>query len=273
MNTIQLQEDIRDINLKYTFNGIIDKEQCLRNYAPLVKRLAHQMMTKLPYSVQMDDITQAGMIGLLDAASRYNDLQGAQFETYATHRIRGAMLDELRQADWLPRSIRRDMRRIEAAISHLQQSLGRLPNETEVAQSLEVPLAEYQQMLQETRGAQLLHYEDFSEEGEHDFFDRFAFENDIDPLDILQNECFKAELTHAIELLPQRERMLMGMIYEQEMNLREVGEVLGVSESRVSQLHSQAVARLRADVRFLPIPQQLRNPAISDFRYSVEVRH
>ncbi len=230
----------------YTVTGLNDKEQCLREYAPLVKRIAHQMMVKLPYSVQIDDIIQAGMMGLLDAASRYDEFHGAQFETYATQRIRGAMLDELREADWLPRSLRRDMRRIEAAISRLQQKLGRSPNETEIAKELDMPLAEYQQLLQESRGAQLVYYEDFHDEDHDDFFERFEFDSDADPLALLADERFRAELIRAIENLPERERMLMGMIYEQEMNLREVGAVFGVSESRVSQLHSQAVARLRS---------------------------
>lgn len=207
------------------------------------------MMTKLPNSVQIDDLIQAGMIGLLDAASRYDELHGAQFETYATQRIRGAMLDELRAADWLPRSLRRDMRRIEAAISHLQQKLGRSPNETEIAEELRMPLVEYQQMLQESRGAQLVYYEDFHEDDQDDFFEHFEFGKDTDPMELLQDERFKAELVQAIENLPDRERMMMGMLYEQEMNLREIGEVMGVSESRISQLHSQAVARLRSRLK------------------------
>lgn len=230
----------------YTATGLNDKEQCLREYAPLVKRIAHRMMVKLPYSVQIDDIIQAGMMGLLDAASRYDEFHGAQFETYATQRIRGAMLDELREADWLPRSLRRDMRRIESAISRLQQKLGRSPGETEIANELEMPLAEYQHLLQESRGAQLVYYEDFHDEDHDGFFERFEFDSDADPLTLLADERFRTELIRAIENLPERERMLMGMIYEQDMNLREVGEVLGVSESRVSQLHSQAVARLRS---------------------------
>lgn len=230
----------------YNAHGLNDKDQCLREYAPLVKRLAHQMMTKLPYSVQIDDIIQAGMMGLLDAASRYDEFHGAQFETYATQRIRGSMLDELRQADWLPRSLRRDMRRIELSISRLQQKLGRSPNETEIAKELDMPLDEYQKMLQESRGSQLIYYEDFQDEDHDDFFEHFDFQEDTNPLELLQNERFKSELIKAIDNLPERERAMMGMIYEQEMNLREVGEVMGVSESRVSQLHSQAVARLRA---------------------------
>ncbi len=233
----------------YNASGLQDKNQCLQDYAPLVKRLAHQMMSRLPYSVQIDDIIQAGMMGLLDAASRYDEIHGAQFETYATQRIRGAMLDELRSADWLPRSLRRDMRSIEQAVSRLQQKLCRAPNETEIAVELDVPLALYQQMLQEARGAQLVYYEDFQDEDHDDFFERFEFSNDTDPLDLLQDDRFKAELVRSIEMLPERERMLMGMIYEQEMNLREVGEVFGVSESRISQLHSQAVARLRGSMK------------------------
>lgn len=233
----------------YNASGLQDKDQCLRDFAPLVKRLAHQMMSRLPYSVQIDDIIQAGMMGLLDAASRYDEIHGAQFETYATQRIRGAMLDELRSADWLPRSLRRDMRRIEQAVSRLQQKLGHAPNESEIARELDVTLAEYQQMLQEARGAQLIYYEDFQDEDHDDFFEKFEFSNDSDPLALLQDDRFKGELARAIEMLPERERMLMGMIYEQELNLREVGEVFGVSESRISQLHSQAVGRLRSSLK------------------------
>jgi RNA polymerase sigma factor for flagellar operon FliA len=233
----------------YTPNGLNDKEECLREYAPLVKRIAHHMMLKLPGSVEVDDLIQAGMMGLLDAASRYDELRGAQFETYAAQRIRGSMLDELRGADWLPRSLRRDMRRIEASINRLQQKLGRTPSETEIAKELDVSLAEYQQMLQEGRGAQLLYYEDFHGEDDEDFFDRFAFDSGSNPLEMLQDERFRGALVSAIERLPERERMLMGMHYEQDMNLREIGEVLGVSESRVCQLHSQAVARLRASMK------------------------
>lgn len=233
------------MNIMYTPSGLSDKEQCLKEYAPLVKRIAHHLMARLPSSVAVDDIIQAGMMGLLEAAGRYDELRGAQFETYAAQRIRGSMLDELRQADWMPRSLRRDMRRIEAAMSKLQQHLGRLPNETEIARELDMPLTEYQQMLFESRGAQLVYYEDFHEEGDEDFFDRFEFDSDSDPLAMLQDEGFRNALIKAIDNLPERERMLMGMHYEQEMNLREIGEVMGVSESRVCQLHSQAVARLR----------------------------
>ncbi|HUX89158.1 MAG TPA: RNA polymerase sigma factor FliA [Gallionellaceae bacterium] len=230
----------------YTATGISDKEQCLKEYAPLVKRIAHFMMLKLPNSVQVDDLIQAGMIGLLDAAGRYDELRGAQFETYASQRIRGAMLDELRGADWLPRSMRSDMRLIENAISRAQQRLGKSPTESEIAKELDITLQDYQQLLQESRGAQLMYVEDFHNDDGEDFFERFETDGKSNPLELLKDERFRDALIKAIENLPERERMLMGMHYEQDMNLREIGEVLGVGESRVCQLHSQAVGRLRS---------------------------
>ncbi|MDE2353471.1 MAG: RNA polymerase sigma factor FliA [Betaproteobacteria bacterium] len=234
----------------YTPTGLNDKEQCLKEFAPLVKRIAHHLKAKLPGSVEVDDMIQAGMMGLLEAANRYDELRGAQFETYAAQRIRGAMLDELRQSDWLPRSMRRDMRRIEQAIHKLQQLLGKAPSESEIAAEMGMGLTDYQQMLFESRGAQLIYYEDFHEQdGDDGFFDRHDIGHDPDPLDMLRDSRFRSALIQAIEELPERERMLMGMHYEQEMNLREIGEVMGVSESRVCQLHSQAVARLRSRLK------------------------
>ena len=188
---------------------------------------------------------QAGMIGLLDAAGRYDELRGAHFETYASQRIRGAMLDELRGADWLPRSMRSDMRKIEGAISRAQQRLGKAPAESEIAKELGLPLLEYQQMLQDSRGAQLMYYEDFHNAEDEDFFERYETEGKSNPLELLKDGRFRDALVSAIDNLPERERMLMAMHYEQDMNLREISEVLGVGESRVCQLHSQAVARLR----------------------------
>ena len=230
----------------YTATGISDKEQCLKEFAPLVKRIAHFMMLKLPNSVQVDDIIQAGMIGLLDAAGRYDELRGAQFETYASQRIRGAMLDELRGADWLPRSMRSDMRKIEAAISRVQQRMGKSPAESDIAKEMEMSLTDYQQLLQESRGAQLMYYEDFHNVDDEDFFERYETDGKSNPLEVLKDERFRGALVKAIENLPEREKLLMAMHYEQDMNLREIGEVLGVGESRVCQMHSQAVARLRS---------------------------
>lgn len=234
----------------YNATGKTDKNHMLREHAPLVKRLAYQLKAKLPPSVEVDDLIQAGMIGLLDAITRYEDDHGAQFETYAVQRVRGAMLDELRSTDWLPRGVRQSMRKIEEAIGQLQQQLGRPPQETEVARQLKMSLLEYQDILSESTGHQLVYYEDFhdSESKEH-FLDRYSTDLSSDPLQSLLRGDFRATVVAAIEALPDREKLLMGLYYEQDLNLKEVGAVMGVSESRVSQLHTQAVARLRAFLR------------------------
>jgi len=233
----------------YTSTGAQSRKDWVEQYAPLVKRIAHHIMAKLPASVEVDDIIQAGMMGLMDAVNRYEETQGAQFETYAAQRIRGAMLDELRSCDWLPRGIRKNMRTIEKAMHALEQKLGRQPSEQEIASQLQMPLAEYQQMLQEARGHQLVYYEDYSEGDDEHFLDRHAGHSHPSPLENLVEEDMRERLIDAIEDLPEREKLMMGLYYEQDLNLREIGEVLGVSESRVCQLHTQAIARLRAMLR------------------------
>ena len=233
----------------YTVKGKADKNHLLTEHMPLVKRLAHHMKAKLPPSVEVDDLVQAGMMGLLDAINRYEDNHGAQFETYAVLRIRGAMLDELRNSDWMPRSTRQNMRKVETAMNELQQRLGRPPSESEVAKSLKMSLADYQDLLSDGGGHQLVYYEDFrGDDDDGSFLDRYAVD-DSDPLRSLLDTGFRQAVIDAIDKLPPREKMLMGLYYEEELNLKEIGAVMGVSESRVSQLHTQAVARLRAALR------------------------
>ena len=230
----------------YTATGSLDRDQVIMQYAPLVKRIAYHLMSKLPASVQAEDVIQNGMIGLIDAVGRFEEGLGAQFETYAVQRIRGAMLDGLRENDWLPRSLRRDMRRIEGAISQLEQRYGRQPTEGELAKTLDMTLADYQKMLQDARGHQLLYIEDFGGDGDDDYLDRHVAGAEPDPLDRLLERDMRDVLIRAIQDLPEREKTVMGLYYEEELNLREIGEILGVSESRICQLHSQAIARLRA---------------------------
>jgi RNA polymerase sigma factor FliA len=240
----------RGLEGMYTAQGKSDRNHLLAQHAPLVKKLAHMMRAKLPASVEVDDLVQAGMIGLLDAVSRYEETHGAQFETYAVQRIRGAMLDELRNSDWMPRNVRQNMRKIEVAMTELQQTLCRPPTESEVAGRLKMTLTAYQEMLADAGGHQLVYYEDFQgdENGDH-FLDRYCTDGSDDPLQALMNSDFRSAVIQAIEVLPEREQILMGLYYEQEMNLKEIGALMGVSESRVCQLHSQAVARMRARLR------------------------
>jgi RNA polymerase sigma factor FliA len=235
----------------YTSNGQPETGELLEQHTALVKKLAYQLKAKLPANVEVDDLIQTGMIGLMEAISRYDESAGAQFETYAVQRIRGAMLDELRSNDWLPRNVRDNMRKIETAISAAQQKFGRAPRESEIAATMGISLDEYQKLLDNNTGHQLLYYEDFQadDESEH-FLDRYTTSHvGDDPLQVLLDEDFRNQLVESIEALPDREKLLMGLYYEQELNLKETGAVLGVTESRVSQMHSQAVARIRSHLR------------------------
>jgi RNA polymerase sigma factor for flagellar operon FliA len=233
----------------YAANSEKEVELRVRELAPLVKRIAHHMMAALPPSVEVDDVIQSGMMGLLDAARRYQTSEGAQFETYAVQRIRGAMLDGLRQCDWLPRGVRRSLRQVEAMISRLEQQNGRPPTEAELAKAMDMSLPDYQRLLQDARGYQIVSYEDFSADEDDSFLDRYAVDHEADPLHVLEDRGLREALVEGIEELPEREKLVMGLYYEQELNLREIGEVLGVSESRVCQIHTQAIARLRVRLR------------------------
>ncbi len=234
----------------YTAKGRLDIDSMLRQYSPLVRRLAHQMIAKLPANVEIDDLIQVGMIGLTDALTRFDAAQGVQFETFATQRIRGAMLDELRGADWLSRGTRKQQRDIEGAVHRLEQKLGRAPQESEIAKEMGMALTEYQEMLGKVRGTQLIYLEDMSgEDGDNDYLDRHVTDEGNDPLSLLEDHRMRHALVEAIKNLPEREQYVMSMYYEQDMNLKEIAAVLGVTESRVCQLHSQSIARLRVKLR------------------------
>lgn len=234
----------------YTAKGRLDNHAMLQQYSPLVRRLAHQMIAKLPANVEIDDLIQVGMIGLNDALSRFDTSQGVQFETFATQRIRGAMLDELRGADWMSRGNRKQQRSIEAAVHRLEQKLGRAPLESEIAKEMGISLSDYQELLSKVRGTQLVYLEDMNgDEGDHDYLDRHVADKEADPLSQLNDRRLREALVAAIKTLPEREQYVMSMYYEQDMNLKEIAAVLGVTESRVCQLHSQSIARLRVKLR------------------------
>lgn len=224
-------------------------------YAPMVRRLALQLIAKLPASVELDDLMQAGMIGLLDAVRRYKKTAEAQFETYAVTRIRGAMLDELRSQDWLPRSVRSKAKHMEQAIQQLNHRLMRPPAEQEIAEQLNLSLSEYQALLEETRGVQIVHYEDLmryqSESGDPLEQSRYSSEQSdewANPLSQLVSQSLREALVAAFENLPKRERLLLSLQFEQDLNQKEIGAVMGITEGRVSQLRSQAIARIRASL-------------------------
>jgi RNA polymerase sigma factor for flagellar operon FliA len=235
----------------YTAKGRLDIDTMLKQYSPLVRRLAHQMIAKLPANVEVDDLIQAGVVGLMEAMQRYEQGHGAQFETFAMQRVRGAMLDELRGTDWMSRGNRRQQRSIESAVHKLEQKLGRAPQESEIAQEMGLSLTDYQELLGKVRGTQLVYLEDMSgDDGDDDYLDRHQVpDEDANPLGVLQDRRMREALVEAIKHLPEREQYVMSMYYEHDMNLKEIAAVLGVTESRVCQLHSQSIARLRVKLR------------------------
>lgn len=235
----------------YTAKGQLDRNALIRQYQPLVQKLAHHMMAKLPANVQVDDLIQVGLIGLSEALSRFEATQGVQFETFATQRIRGAMLDELRENDWVSRGTRKSQKEIEESMRRLEHRLGRSPKESEIAADLGMSLSDYQDLLNKVRGTQLVYLEDInhSSDDEDSFLDRHMGDADADPLNMLRNERIRQALVAAIKALPEREQYIMSMYYEQDMNLKEIAAVLDVTESRICQLHSQSIARLRAKMR------------------------
>ena len=234
----------------YTAKGQLNRDAMFHQHMPLVRRIAHHMIAKLPPNVELDDLIQVGLIGLTDALTRYEVTQGVQFETFASQRIRGAMLDELRGGDWMSRGARKSQKDIEQAMHRVEQRLGRSPLESEIAAEMGLSLDDYQDMLGKVRGIQLIYLEDMSgDEGDHDFLDRHVADSEADPMAVLRDQRLKASLVAAIKTLPEREQYIMSMYYEHDMNLKEIAAVLGVTESRVCQLHSQAIARLRTKMR------------------------
>lgn len=229
----------------YTAEGKIDRSQAVTDYMPLVRRHALSLQVRLPPSVDLDDLVQAGMVGLLDAFNRYDYEQGASFATYASQRVKGAMIDELRSRDWLPRSVRRGSRRIEAAMQKLANQYGRAPNEREVAAELDMPLEDYHRLLHDVNNGFLAAYEDTNTTEAEASAVPAEMAPYASPAQATFADAERGELATAINKLPEREKMLLGLYYQEQLNLKEIGAVLEVSESRVCQLHSQAVARLR----------------------------
>ena len=224
--------------------GSCNLEEVVDRYAPLVKRIAHHLLLRMPASVQIDDLIQSGMIGLLEAAKKYDVSKGASFETYAGIRIRGSMLDEVRKGDWAPRSVHRKSRKVAEAIKAIESRTGKDAKDPEIAKELNIDLNAYFAILQDASGSRLFSFDDVME-GDDSAIE-LAVGDLPGPCDGLQRDTFKANLANAISGLPDREKLVLALYYDEELNLKEIGEVIGVSESRVSQIHSQAAMRLKA---------------------------
>ncbi|MEQ8161390.1 MAG: FliA/WhiG family RNA polymerase sigma factor, partial [Smithellaceae bacterium] len=225
----------------------------IMQYAPLVKNIVGRLAAKLPIdSADKEDLVNVGIMGLMSALEKYDKNRNVQFETYASFRIRGAVLDELRAKDWVPRATRSKDNKLENAMVVLEKKLGRAPTEDEIAQQLNIPLEEYFKLLDEARCISLISTEDLPP----DYLERYSREDIVEeisagnPLNLLVNMEIKDKLKKAVDKLPEKERLVLSLYYFEEMTMKETGRVMSLTESRVCQLHAQAVLRLRSMVKF-----------------------
>ena len=216
-------------------------------HAELVKRIAYHLVSKMPQHVEVDDLIQAGMIGLLSAAQNYSPDKGANFETYAGIRIRGAMLDEARKSNWAPRSTFKNAKLVSEAIREIENQTGRDAKSSEVAEALDISVDEYHQMLERSFSSKLMSFERLASDPERSI--QLPESPLAGPEDVVEEDEFRDLLAEAIDNLPEREKLVLSLYYDDELNLREIGEVLEVSESRVCQIHGQAVLRIRARLK------------------------
>lgn len=228
----------------YGSRPAVSEAALISTHLDLVKRIAHHLAARLPASVDVEDLIQSGVIGLIDAARHYSGDRGASFETYAGIRIRGAMMDELRRGDWAPRSVHRRARDVAGAIRVIEQETGREAKDGEVAEKLGIPLSEYHEIVRDATQCQVLSIEGYGKDDDDDNGIETA-SGDATPDQAVERDAFQEALAAAIAELPERERLVMSLYYDDELNLREIGEVLNVTESRVCQLHGQALLRLR----------------------------
>jgi RNA polymerase sigma factor for flagellar operon FliA len=226
--------------------GEIPQQELVIKHADLVKRIAYHLVSRMPPNVEVDDLIQAGMIGLLDAAKHYSATKGANFETYAGIRIRGAMLDEVRKSDWTPRSVHRNMREMADVVRKIENAKGQDAAPTDIAEGLGVTIEEYHKLVQDAASCRLFSFDQMSTGDEESSPADHARDEGPGPFEHIEDAGFRDALAAAINLLPEREKLVLSLYYDEDMNLREIGAVLEVSESRVCQIHGQALVRLRA---------------------------
>lgn len=229
-----------------------ERDKLIMKYAPLVKNIVGRMAFKLPIdAADREDLINVGIIGLMEALNKFDSSRNVQFETYARFRIRGMVLDELRARDWIPRSIRHKDNKLEKTLDTLKKTLGRPPDEYEIADHMGITLEQYFKLLEDTKGISLISQEDLTSDyiETHRISDVMGAVDRGNPLDLIGTEEFKSRLKKLIDELPKKEKLVVSLYYYDEMTMKEIGKILDLTESRVCQLHTQAVLRLRSTLK------------------------
>ena len=230
-----------------------NREEVIKRYSPMIKYVANRIAMRLPPHIEVDDLISVGVLGLMDAISKYDSSRGAKFKTYAEFRVRGAILDELRAMDWVPRSIRQKASSVDKVVQALQAKLSRTPEDEEVAKEMGLSLDQFHDTLNETKSIPVFSLEDLGiakESGEQQsLLDCLAGKADADPQTQIRLIELKEIIAKAIDALPEKERLMVSLYYYEELTMKEIGAVLEITESRVSQIHSKAVYRLRTKLK------------------------
>ena len=230
-----------------------NREEVIKRYSPMIKYVANRIAMRLPPHIEVDDLISVGVLGLMDAISKYDSSRGAKFKTYAEFRVRGAILDELRAMDWVPRSIRQKASSVDKVVQSLQAKLSRSPEDEEVAKEMGISLDQFHDTLNETKSIPVFSLEDLGiakESGEQQsLLDCLAGKADADPQTQIRLIELKEIIAKAIDALPEKERLMVSLYYYEELTMKEIGAVLEITESRVSQIHSKAVYRLRTKLK------------------------
>ena len=230
-----------------------NREEVIKRYSPMIKYVANRIAMRLPPHIEVDDLISVGVLGLMDAISKYDSSRGAKFKTYAEFRVRGAILDELRAMDWVPRSIRQKASSVDKVVQLLQAKLSRAPEDEEVAKEMGISLDQFHDTLNETKSIPIFSLEDLGiakESGEQQsLLDCLAGKADADPQTQIRLIELKEIIAKAIDALPEKERLMVSLYYYEELTMKEIGAVLEITESRVSQIHSKAVYRLRTKLK------------------------
>jgi RNA polymerase sigma factor FliA len=228
------------------------RDELITEFAPLIKKVACKIASRLPHSIELDDLISSGVLGLMDAIDKYDPQKSTNFKTYAEIRIRGAILDELRSLDWVPRSVRQKLSRLEAAYTNVERTSGRAPLDEEIASAMGIEVKDLFELLGKVHPISVVSFEDLglgTEREQRDFLQCIKDENTADPQTRLRFSRIRKSLVEAIEVLPEKQRVVISLYYFEDLNLKEIGKILGVTESRVSQLHSQAVIFLRTSCK------------------------
>ena len=237
-----------------------NREEVIEKYSPMIKYVANRIAMRLPPHVEVDDLISVGVLGLMDAISKYDPTRGAKFKTYAEFRVRGAILDELRSMDWVPRSIRQKASNVDAVVQKLQAKLKRNPEDEEVAKEMELSLDQFYDTVNETKSMPVFSLEDLGiakESGEQQsLLDCLAGKADADPQTQVRLSELKGIIATAIDTLPEKERLMVSLYYYEELTMKEIGVVLDITESRVSQIHSKAVYHLRSKLKSIIAEEQ-----------------